>query len=419
MDRIVENKHFIKPKYWSIIITSIVIILGIMFLLLADHTKSMTIAKDKVTIETVFKGQFNDYIQLSGQAAPIKTIYLDAVEGGRVEEILIEEGSMVKKGDVILKMANNDLHLNILNSEAQLAEKSNFLREVRLSLEQEKLANEREILNEQYQLVARKRAYEQNKALYKNKLIAEDVMLRSEEDYNLAHKMLSMLNKQRQQDSIYRKIQIDELSDNLLNMRRNMTLVKQQLDFLNIKATVDGQLGLLDAETGQNINRGQRIGQINMLSSLKVEAEIDEHFIDRIKVGLPAQLERSAKASNLLVKKVYPEVHNGKFKVDLVFVDALPDNIRIGQTYYFKLELGQPLETLQIARGGFYQSTGGQSIFVLDKSEKVAVKRAITIGKQNPEFYEILSGLAPGEKVITSGYEMFDESKKVQKLIFK
>jgi len=413
MDRIVENKHFIKPKYWSIIITSIVIILGIMFLLLADHTKSMTIAKDKVTIETVFKGQFNDYIQLSGQAAPIKTIYLDAVEGGRVEEILIEEGSMVKKGDVILKMANNDLHLNILNSEAQLAEKSNFLREVRLSLEQEKLANEREILNEQYQLVARKRAYEQNKALYKNKLIAEDAMLRSEEDYNLAHKMLSMLNKQRQQDSIYRKIQIDELSDNLLNMRRNMTLVKQQLDFLNIKATVDGQLGLLDAETGQNINRGQRIGQINMLSSLKVEAEIDEHFIDRVRVGLPAQLERSAKASNLLVKKVYPEVRNGKFKVDMVFVGSLPANIRIGQTYYFKLELGQSSQAVQIARGGFYQSTGGQSIFVLDKTEKFATKRNITLGKQNQEYYEVLSGLASGEKVITSGYEQFGENKKI------
>lgn len=419
MDRIVENKHFIKPKYWGAIIISAVILFGVSFLLFANHTKSTTIERDKVTIESVFKGQFNDYIQLSGQAAPISTIYLDAVEGGRVEEMLIEEGSMVKKGDVILKIANNDLHLNILNSEAQLAEKSNFLREVRLSLERDKLSNEREILNDQYQLVAKKRAYEQNRVLYKNKLIAEDVMQRSEEDYHLSLKMLAMLNKQRQQDSIYRKIQIDELSDNLLNMRRNMTLVKQQLEFLNIKAPVDGQLGLLDAEIGQNINRGQRVGQINVLSSLKVEAEIDEHFVDRVKVGLKAELERVVTKSKLVVKKVYPEVRNGKFKVDLVFTGTPPENIRIGQTYYFKLELGHPLETLQIARGGFYQSTGGQSIFVLDKSEKFAVKRAITIGKQNPEFYEVLSGLASGEKVITSGYEMFDESKKVQKIIFK
>lgn len=419
MDRIVENKHFIKPKYWGTIVISGVIILGISVLLFANHIKSTIVEKDKVTIETVFKGKFNDYIQLSGQAAPISTIYLDAVEGGRVEERLIEEGGMVKKGDVILKIANNDLHLNILNSEAQLAEKSNFLREVRLSLERDKLSNERDILNEQYQLVARKRAYMQNKALYKNKLIAEDVMQRSEEDYNLALKMLAMLNKQRQQDSVYRKIQIDELSDNLLNMRRNMMLVKQQLEFLNIKAPVDGQLGLLDAEIGQNINRGQRVGQINVLSSLKVEAEIDEHFVDRVKVGLTAELERVVTKSKLVVKKVYPEVRNGKFKVDLIFVGGVPENIRIGQTYYFKLELGQPLETMQIARGGFYQSTGGQSIFVLDRSEKFAVKRAITIGKQNPEFYEVLSGLAPGEKVITSGYEVFDESKKIQKLIFK
>ncbi len=414
MDRIVEDKHFIKPKYRAAIIIAIIIIIGIIILLFVDRTKSMTIEKDKVTIETVFRGQFDDYIQLSGQAAPINTIYLDAVEGGRVEEILIEEGGMVKKGDVILKMMNNDLHLNILNSEAQLAEKSNFLREVRLTLERDKLSNERDILNEQYVLIARKRAYEQNKVLYKNKLIAEDVMLRSEEDYMLAVKMLAMLNKQRQHDSIYRKIQVDELTDNLQNMRRNMSLVKQQLDFLSIKAPVDGQLGLLDAEIGQNINRGQRIGQINVLSSLKVEAEIDEHFIDRVKVGLIAELERINTASGLVVKKVYPEVRNGKFKVDLVFKDALPGNIRIGQTYYFKLKLGQPLEALQIAKGGFYQSTGGQSIFVLDKSGKFAVKRTIIIGKQNSEFYEVLSGLAPGEKVITSGYEIFGENTKIK-----
>jgi HlyD family secretion protein len=416
MDRIVENKHLIKPKYRGIIIVAVIIFSGITFLLFSDHTKSMTIEKDKVTIETAFKGQFNDYIQLSGQAAPISTVFLDAVEGGRVEEIRIEEGSMVKKGETILKLSNNDLHLNILNSEAQLAEKSNFLREVRLSLERDKLANEREILNEQYELMARKRTYEQNRALYKNKLIAEEDMLRSEENYNLAVKLLNMLNKSRHQDSVYRKIQIDELSENLLNMRRNMALVNLQLEYLNVKAPVDGQLGLLDAEIGQTINRGQRIGQINMLTSFKVEAEIDEHFIDRVKTGLPAELERAGTASKLVVKKVYPEVRNGKFKVDLVFTGALPDHIRIGQTYYFKMELGQPSETLQIARGGFYQTTGGQSIFVLDKSEKFAVKRNITIGKQNPEFYEVLSGLTSGEKVITSGYEMFGENKKI---IFK
>lgn len=416
MDRIIENKHFIKPKYRGIIIASVIIITGITFLLMTDHTKSMTIEKDKISIETVFKGQFNDYIQLSGQAAPISTIYLDAVEGGRVEEILIEEGSMVKKGDIILKMSNNDLHLNILNSEAQLAEKSNFLREVRLSLERDKLTNEREILNEQFELLAKKRTFEHNKALFKNKLIAEEDMLRSEESYNLGVKLLAMVVKRRDQDSVYRKIQIDELTDNLLNMRRNMALVNHQLDFLNVKAPVDGQLGLLDAEIGQTISRGQRIGQINMLSSLKVEAEIDEHFIDRVKVGLPASLEKTGTDSKLVVKKVYPEVRSGKFKVDMVFVGPLPDNIRIGQTYYFKLELGQSTQALQIARGGFYQSTGGQSIFVLDKSEKFAVKRTITIGKQNQEFYEVLSGLAAGEKVITSGYEMFGENKKI---IFK
>jgi HlyD family secretion protein len=225
-----------------------------------------------------------------------------------------------------------------------------------------------------------------------------------------------MLVKRQQQDSIYRKIQIDELTSNLANMRRNMTLVNQQLDYLNVKSPVDGQLGLLDAEIGQTINRNQRIGQINMLTSFKIEVEVDEHFIDRIKTDLPATLEKIGTDSKLVVKKVYPEVRNGKFKVDMVFTGTLPDNIRIGQTYYFKLELGQSTQATQIARGGFYQSTGGQSIFVLDKSEKFAVKRTITLGKQNQEFYEVLSGLASGEKVITSGYELFGESKKI---IFK
>jgi HlyD family secretion protein len=416
MDRIVENKHFIKPKYWGIIIVAVIVFSGAMFLGFSDHTRSMSIEKDKVTVETVFNGQFNDYIQLSGQAAPIKTIFLDAVEGGRVEEILIEEGSMVKKGETILKLSNNDLHLNILNSEAQLAEKSNFLREVRLSMERDKLATERQILNGQYELASKKRAYDQNKMLYKNKLIAAEDMQRAEEGYNLSLRLLEMLEKSKQQDSVYRRIQIDELTDNLANMRRNMTLVNQQLDFLNVKSPVDGQLGQLDAEIGQTINRNQRIGQINVLSSLKVEVEIDEHFVDRVKVGLPAELEQTGTASKLTVKKVYPEVRNGKFKVDMIFTGSLPANIRIGQTYYFKLELGQSTQALQIHRGGFYQSTGGQSIFVLDKSEKFAVKRTITLGKQNQEFYEVLSGLASGEKVITSGYELFGESKKI---IFK
>ena len=416
MDRIVENKHFINPKYRGILIIAVVVLTGAIFLLLSDHSQSMTIEKDKVTIGKVFNGRFNDYIQLSGQAAPIKTIYLDAVEGGRVEDILIEEGNMVKKGETILKLSNNDLHLNILNSEAQLAEKSNFLREVRLSMERDKLTTEREILSQQYELMAKKRAYEANKALYKNKLIADEDYQRSEENYNLALKLLAMLNKSRQQDSVYRRIQIDELTSNLENMRRNMALVNQQLEYLNVKAPVDGQLGLLDAEIGQTITRNQRIGQINMLTSFKVEVEVDEHFIDRVKIGLPAELEKNGSDSKLIVKKVYPDVRNGKFKVDMVFTGTLPDNIRIGQTYYFKLELGQSSEAMQIARGGFYQSTGGQSIFVLDKTEKYAVKRTITIGKQNQEYYEVLSGLSPGEKVITSGYEVFGENKKI---IFK
>ncbi|MEI7500700.1 MAG: HlyD family efflux transporter periplasmic adaptor subunit [Bacteroidota bacterium] len=414
MDRIITEKRWIKKKYWKYIAGGIIMLAIILFFMFRDWTSTVRVEKERLTIAAVLQGVFNDYITNDGTAAPISTVYLDAYEGGKVEEIILEEGSMLKKGDVIIRLSNNDLSLNILNSEAQLAEKSNFLREVRIRMEQEKHSLEREVLNAKFDLVAKKRTWEQNKELYKDQLISRDEFIRSEEAYTLADKTLELVVLRQKQDNEFRNLQIEQITENLKNMQMNLALVKQQQDYLNVKSPVDGQLGSLLVEIGQAITRGFRIGQINILTSYKIEADVDEHYIDRIRPGLTGYIERPNDTLQLEIKKVYPEVRNGRFKIDLVFTGKLPENIRIGQSYFIKLQLGQPIEAIQIPQGSFYQTTGGQWIFVLDKSGQFAIKRNIKIGRKNPQFYEVIEGLAPGEQVIVSDYTMFGNNDKVE-----
>jgi len=414
MDRVIVEKRWIKKKYWKYIIGGGLLLAVILFFIFRDWTSTIRVEKEKITVAGVFRGLFNDYITNDGIAAPISTVFLDAYEGGKVEEILLEEGTMLHKGDVIIRLSNNDINLNILNSEAQLAEKSNFLREVRIRMEQEKHSLEREVLNARFDLIAKKRTYEQNKELYKDQLISRDEFLRSDEAYQLADKTQDLVLLRQKQDSSFRSLQIEQISGNLKNMQLNLSLVKQQQDYLSVKSPVDGQLGSLMVEIGQSIPRGFRIGQINILTSYKIEASVDEHYIDRIRTGLSAFIERPNDTIPLEIKKVYPEVRNGRFKIDLVFTGKLPENIRIGQSYFIKLKLGQAVEATQIPQGGFYQATGGQWIFVLDKSGQFAVKRNIRIGRKNPQYYEVLDGLAAGEQVIVSDYTIFGNNDKVE-----
>lgn len=414
MDRIIEQRWWIRKKYWKYIGGASLLLTLILFFALRDWTSTVRVDRDKITIAKVFRGVFNDYISVDGTAAPISTVFLDAYEGGKVEEILLEEGTMVQKGDVILRLTNNDLNLNILNSEAQLAEKANFLREVRIRMEQEKHALEREVLNARFDLSTKKRHYEQNKELIKDELIPLDDYLVSEEEYQLAERSLALVILRQKQDSSFRTLQIELISENLRNMQLNLNLVKQQQDYLNVKAPVEGQIGSLLVEIGQSIPRGYRIGQVNVLSSYKIEADVDEHYIDRIRTGLIGYIEKPGDTLILEIKKVYPEVRNGRFRIDLVFTGRLPENIRIGQSYFIKLQLGQPVEAIQIPQGSFYQTTGGQWIFVVDKSGNVATKRPIRIGRKNPQFYELIEGLDPGEQVIVSDYGIFGTNEKVE-----
>jgi HlyD family secretion protein len=416
MDKPIEKKKGLKKKHIGYIAIGLVIIVLFYMAFFTDRTSTYRVEKEKLIIETVIRDQFNDYITVPGTVEPITTIFLDAQEGGRVEEKLIEEGSMVKKGDIILKLSNPDLYLNILDSEAQLAEKENFLRNTQVTMEQERLSIKRELVSLKYDIERKKRNYEQNVILIKDSLISREEFIRSKEDLDMAIQSQELFIERQIQDSIFRSVQVNTITNNLENMRKNLQLVRDRAENLNVRAPIDGQLGLLTPEIGQSIQRGANMGQINVLTSYKVTAQIDEHYIDRVKTQLTATLDRQGNEFDLVVRRVYPEVRNGTFEIDMVFTDSMPENIRTGQTYYTSLQLGQPNESILVPIGGFFQETGGQWIFVLDPSESFATRRNISIGRKNPKYYEVLEGLQPGEKVIISGYESFGKNEK---LVFK
>lgn len=413
MDKTIERKKGIRLKHVILSVGTLLLILLIIKVIQSGKTSVFRAESDKITIGTVEENIFNDYITVTGQVEPISTIYLDAVEGGRVEERLIEEGSMVMKGDIILRLQNRQLYQNILESEAALAEKENYLRSTRISFETEQIESRRNVLDSEYKITRKKRTFEQYKTLFDQGLISKEDYLQAKEDFEYESGLLKINKLKAVNDSIIRSTSMNSLETDLKKMRQTLILVHERLDNLNVKAPVDGQLGMLDAEIGQSIGAGQRIGQINVLTNFKINAKIDEHYIDRVQRGLAATFDRNGTEMKLTVRKVYPEVREGQFEIDIVFDGVAPENLRTGQTYHIKLELGESAKALMIPRGGFFQSTGGQWIFVLNQDGTEAVKRQIKIGKQNPLYYEILEGLNPGEKVITSGYELFGNNDKI------
>lgn len=414
MDKIIEKKKGIVRAftlkalpYW---LGSAVAILLIV-LLARSSNGAMRIDPDTLTIATVTEGEFNDYIRLNGQVQPMTTIQLSPLEGGVVQEIIVEEGAHVKAGDRILVLSNDNLDLQILNSEAELAEKENLLRNTLISMEQQKLSLEQERLQLAMEVERTRRTAEAQRALYADQLIAREEYLRAEEDHRLAQQRLQLVNHRAEQDSLYRSVQVSQMQESLANMRLNMQMIRRRKDNLTIKAPIDGELGLLEATLGQSIAQGTKIGQINDLTNYKIEAQIDEHYIDRVFAGLEATFDRQDEHYSAVIRKVYPEVRSGKFRADFKFVNEQPANIRSGQTYYLNLQLGQSEEAVLIPRGSFFQTTGGKWIYVLNEQGDRAIKREIRIRRQNPQFYEVIEGLQPGDKVITSSYEKFGNNE--------
>ena len=413
MDKLIEKKtgwhKVLSKKYLPYWIGAALIALTTYLIAKPNH-KTLRINGDTITINAVKQGEFNDYIRLSGTVQPLITIQISPIEGGIVEEIKIEEGSEVKKGDEILRLSNDGLDLQILNSEAELAEKENILRNTQIQMEQDRLNVKQQKAEYQLNVKRLRRTYEQQKSLYEDKLIAREEYLKAKEDYDLAMEKLQLISEKEIQDSLFRFTQVERMRESLENMQLNMQMIRKRKDNLTIKAPIDGQLGILDAVLGESIGAGTKIGQISDMSSYKIEAQIDEHYIDRVVPGLSATFERQETLFNAALRKVYPEVREGKFKADFKFEGDTPDNIRSGQTYYLNLQLGSPEAALLIPRGSFFQKTGGKWIYVVTPDGSRATKREIRIGRQNPQYYEVLEGLSAGEQVITSGYDNYGDN---------
>lgn len=416
MDKVIEKKKGIAAaftkknvKWWALGAFVILVVV----LLLTGRRSVLRVDGSTILTGTARQGEFSDYIRVSGQVQPMTTVQLSPTEGGNVKRIVVEEGSHVNEGDVIVVLGNENLDMQILNSEAELAEKENILRNTMISMEQQKLSVRQEKLSLQIEVRRARRAYEQNKALYEEKLIAKEEYLKASEDYELAKDKLELVTDRERQDSLYRSVQIAQMHESLENMRLNMNMIRRRKENLSVKAPISGELGLLDIELGQSVAAGAKIGQINNLDSYKIEAQIDEHYIDRVAPGLEATFERQSEKYSSVIRKVYPEVRDGKFKADFRFEGQQPENIRTGQTYYLNLQLGQSAEAILIPRGSFYQNTGGKWVYVLNADGTKATKRSVRIGRQNPQYYEVLEGLAPGDKVIISSYDSLGDKDEL------
>jgi HlyD family secretion protein len=417
MDRKIEkkNKLFSKRNIW-IFVGSVVVLLILYILVFGDKSSKLNVDVEKISIAEITKDVFQDYIAVIGTVEPIQTIYLDAIEGGRVEEILLDEGSKLKKGDVIMRLSNVNLILDISNNEANVARAVSELRTAKLLMVQQQLNSESQIIETERLLKLQERAYQNNQVLFQDQLISREEFDQSKEQYEATVKKIKLLKQIQKQDSIFRAIQVGSLEASVNSLNSNLEIIKDRLDNLNIKAPVNGELASLNPEVGEVVTYGSRIGTVNILDSYKLRVEIDEHYIARVSRGLVGECDFAGVAYPGVITKIYPEVQNGRFYVDMVFTGNIPGAIRIGQTSRIKLELGESKEAVLIPRGGFYQSTGGQWVYAVDPSGEFAYKKDISIGRQNPRYYEVLAGLEPGEKVIISSYDTFGD---VDKLILK
>ncbi|HNB10584.1 HlyD family efflux transporter periplasmic adaptor subunit [bacterium] len=413
MDRKIEKKTW-TPKRIAIIGGGALFVFFIAYqFLFGDNSTKLNVKSDKITIAKVTKGPFQEFIPVTGNVMPIKTIYLDAMEGGRVDKLFVEEGAMLKQGEEILKLTNTNLQMDVMFREAQLFEQINNLRNTRLSYEQTRLRNKSDLINLDYEIQKLKRTYDIQKGLQSQNLTTPQEFETARDEYDYAAKRRDLLLETMRQDSILRAVQMQSLEASIEHMGTNLNTIKENLANLTIRAPIAGQLTSRNAELGESKRSGDRLGQIDVLDGFKVRAGIDEHYIARIQIGQTGEFDLAGKTYNLVIKKVYPEVQNGRFEVDMEFQGDTPKDIRRGQSLQIRLELGDLQEAVLVPRGGFYQKTGGQWIFVVDPSGDFAVKRNIRLGRQNPQVFEVMDGIFPGEQVITSSYDSYGDVDKL------
>lgn len=413
MDRRIKKKRWTPKRIAWMSAAGLFFAAVIYNFLFGDHSSRLNVDSERITISTVEKGPFQEFIPVNGTVLPLKTFFLDAVEGGKVETIFVEAGNVVNQGDPILKLSNAYLQLDAMNREAQLFDQMNNLRNTRLAMEQNRLNLSTQLVELEYQVQRQKRTYERKAELAKRELISREEYEKEKDEYEYLCRRKDLMIETQKQDSLLRQVQVEKLEAAVKHMQTNLDMVKQNVENLVVKAPISGQLTSLNAEIGQSKSPRESIGQIDVLEGFKVRAQIDEHYITRIHPGLAGEFDLAGKSYRLVTRKVYPEVRQGSFEVDLEFNGAEPKDIRRGQTLQVRLELGDLSEAVLLPRGGFYQKTGGNWVFILDKAGEVATKRQIRLGRQNPQVFEVLEGLEPGERVITSSYDNFGDIDKL------
>ena len=413
MDIPLKKKRF-TPKKIAIIAGSVLIAALILFVILSSTGNSkLNVEKERITISEVSQGNFQENIPVNGVVLPIKTIYLDAMEGGRVEEKFVEDGTMMKKGEPIIRLSNTDLELSLVNQETQVY---NLLTQMQISqnaARQNTINKRNNFTDVENNLIEAKRKYELNKKLYEKGAVGKQDYMESENLYNYQKEKYQLAREVLEQDSLSSKQETQQARESYERTRKALELMRRKVGDLVVKAPVDGQLTALDAEIGQSKQKGERLGQIDVISGYKVRADIDEHYISRIFNGQRGAFSFNGEDYELEIKKVYTQVSKGRFQVDMHFIDEVPENIRRGQSLQIKLALSQEKEAVLVSKGGFFQQTGGNWIFKLSEDGETAYKTPIRLGSQNTEYYEVLEGIEPGEKVITSSYSNFGDIEEL------
>lgn len=413
MDRKIEKKKWTPKKIAKYSVVALFAFFVFYVFILADQSSKLNVEKERITISEVRHAPFQEYIPVIGTLEPIQTFYLDLSDGGRVIQKFVEEGAMLKIGNPIIKLDNPNLSLQVMSTQSSFLQAQSVSRQTRLNFEQNMLNRRNQLLDLNLNLLIQERNYKNNKVLFEKGLISKNDYDESSEKYQTLIKSKDLLKEVLKKDSLT-YVQLVQQGESDIEMSKNyLTLVQSQLANLTVRAPIKGQLTSLNAEIGQSVGQGYRIGQIDNIDSFKVRTEIDEHYISRISEGQTGEYEFDGKIYTLVIKIVYPQVTNGRFYADMMFANEQPKGIRRGQTVHIKLQLGGLSNALLVDRGGFYQTTGGQWIFVVDPSGNIAEKRNIKLGRQNPQEFEVLEGLKVGEKVIVSSYDNYGDVEKL------
>lgn len=411
MDRKIEKKTWTTKRILTIGAVIAFLGLSIYAFWFMDVRSTLNVDREKITISEVREDTFQEFIQVTGAVQPIQTIYLDAIEGGVVQQVFLESGTMVQEGDTILTLTNSSLQLQVMQQTSGLYDQINNVRNSRLNLEQNTLRLQEQLANAKSQMEILKAQYDRQQTLMERDLISEEEFQTTRENYEYQTRRYELTYESYKKDSVQTITQMQQLNNSEQRMYQNLEAVQQILDNLAVTAPIEGQLSTIELNQGQSISSGERIGQVDILDSYKVRVAIDEYHLSRIVQGLNGSFTFDGQTHQLVITKIYPVINNGQFEVDMEFVSEAPQNLRRGQTLRIRLELGESASAIQIPRGGFYQTTGGNWVFVVNEEDGRAYRRDIRLGRQNPEYFEVQFGLEPGEKVITSSYDTFGDNE--------